>query len=345
MVGWAEIRQRWGSIVVLTLLVGFIGTVVIGSAAGAHRTATALDRFEDVGQSADVEINAGFPTPEQLAEFRRADGVADVAVLRQLALVNPDGSFLPLAGQLDDRFGRTVDRARVITGRRARAADELTIGESLAQRFGLTVGDHIKFASFTPEQLITAVDDNFTPEGRQYSFEVVGIVRRPLDLGGRGAKGGVIVPTQAFTRENVDKIASFSGDVLRVRTRNGASDVPEVVKAARRIFGGSEQFSVTGLGIEGQGARSAIDVTTVALWVLAGVAALAGLVAIGLALTRQLAHVATDQDALPRCSVSAGAPACRGGGDRHVADRARRCGTQRDRCGRGVAALSDRRRA
>ncbi len=119
MVGWAEIRQRWGSIVVLTLLVGFVGTVVIGSAAGAQRTATALDRFEDVGRSADVEINAGFTTPEQLAEFRRADGVADVAVLRQLALVNPDGSFLPLAGQLDDRFGRTVDRARVITGRRA----------------------------------------------------------------------------------------------------------------------------------------------------------------------------------------------------------------------------------
>jgi hypothetical protein len=86
--------------------------------------------------------------------------------------------------------------------------------------------------------------------------------------------------------------------VLRVRTVNGAADLPHVVKEARRIFGSSEQFTVTGLGIEGQGARSAIDVTTTALWVLAGIAALAGLVAIGLALARQMAHSSAEQEAL-----------------------------------------------
>ena len=223
--------------------------------------------------------------------------VADVAVLRQLALVNADGSFLPLAGQVDDRFGRTIDRARVITGRRARAADELTIGESLASRYHLSVGDRIEFRSFTPEQILDATGD-IAPEGPRYSFEVVGIVRRPLDLGGRGAKGGVIVPTQAFTRETLDEVGSFSGDVLRVRTRNGAADVPEVVRAARRIFGANDSFNVTGLGIEGQGARNAIDVATTALWVLAGIAALAGLVAIGLALARQMAHASAEQEAL-----------------------------------------------
>jgi len=149
------------------------------------------------------------------------------------------------------------------------------------------------------QRLVRSLTGDIAPEGPRYSFEVVGIVRRPLDLGGRGAKGGVIVPTQEFTREALDEVGSFSGDVLRVRTRNGAADLPEVVRAARRIFGANDSFNVTGLGIEGQGARNAIDVATTALWVLASIAALAGLVAIGLALARQMAHASAEQEALP----------------------------------------------
>ena len=90
-------------------------------------------------------------------------------------------------------------------------------------------------------------------------------------------------------------MAPFSGTILRVRTRHGTADVPHVAAAARRIFGQSPQFGVQDLAIDSQGAQNAIDVLAVALWVFAGVAALAGLVAITIVLSREISLTAIDQ--------------------------------------------------
>src|SRR5207244_1029105 len=112
------------------------------------------------------------------------------------------------------------------------------------------------------------------PAGPHPSLRVVGIVRRPLDLAGRGAQGGVLVPTPAFLREYRDRIGSFSGTILRVRTRHGAADVPATIALARRMFGRDPKFDVQGLGIESEGARDAIRVLTVGLWLFAAIAGL-----------------------------------------------------------------------
>ena len=173
-------------------------------------------------------------------------------------------------------------------------------------QLGLRVGDTLKFGSFTPEQIAGELGPDPRPAGRDYTFHIVGLVRRPLDLGGRGDTGGVIVPTRAFYERHGDRIGSFAGTLIRVRTRHGTADVNGVVDAARRIFGDSPVFSATGLGIEGQGAQNAVDVTTIGLWILAGVAAVAGLVAIALALARFLAPAAVDDDALRALGVRRG---------------------------------------
>jgi ABC-type lipoprotein release transport system permease subunit len=181
MVARAEMRRRWGSIAVLTVLVGLVGVVVVASASGARRTATSMDRFEEYTRSADVEINAGDATSEQLEEFRAVKGVAKVAVLRQLAMFQEDvDAFLPVAGQLDNAFGTEVDRARLVSGRRAHRADELTIGETLADALGISVGDRVRFSSYSPEQILTnRLSDDDGALGPQVTFRVVGIVRRP----------------------------------------------------------------------------------------------------------------------------------------------------------------------
>ena len=64
-------------------------------------------------------------------------------------------------------------------------------------------------------------------------LRVVGIVRRPLDLGDRGASGGVLILMPAFNRAYGNRIGSWSGAVLRVRTRAGNADAfsPEITKA------------------------------------------------------------------------------------------------------------------
>ncbi len=67
------------------------------------------------------------------------------------------------------------------------------------------------------------------------------------------------------------------------------------MNAARRIFGRSPAFASQDLAIESQGAQNAIDVLAEALWVLAGVAALAGLVAFTIVLSREISLVGIDQ--------------------------------------------------
>jgi putative ABC transport system permease protein len=302
MLTGAELRRRWHSVVVLTILVGFAGAVALALLAGARRTDTALQRFEAWSRSADIEIDAGDATPAQIEEFRRSPGVGAVAELRQMTMTTPGAVFLPTAAQTDARFGTVTDRAKVVDGREAdlTKVDELTIGEALAAQLHVRVGDRLRFSSYSPADIVQASTGNTSPQphGPQASFRIVGIIRRPLDLGGRGAAGGVIVPSPAWLARYRDEIGSFGGAILRVRTDHGSRDLPQVSRAATRIFGGSPQFSFTNLGAEGKSAQNAIDVTSVGLYLAAGVAALTAIVAIGIALSREIGMVDVDQPTL-----------------------------------------------
>src|SRR3954452_10406573 len=303
MLGRSELRRRWRSLVVLTLLVGFSGAVVLALVAGARRTESSLARFERASKSADVEFDAGEVTPAQVDELRRVPGVEAVAQLQQLTLISRTGpftnQFLPTAAQIDRRFGTDIDRARIIEGRAVHldAVHEITISESLASLLHVGVGDELSFASFSPSD-VEQSDDAITAHGPRVKLRIVGIVRRPLDLGGRGATGGVIVPTPAFLGRYRDEIGSFSGAVLRVRTEHGSADVDRVTRAARRIFESSPSFGVTSLNIEGQGAQNAIDVTTVGLYVAAAIAALTAVVGVAIALSREIALSDVNQTTL-----------------------------------------------
>jgi hypothetical protein len=297
-----EVRRRWRSIVALALLVGLVGVIVVAAAAGARRSSTALARFNAYSHSADVEFIVDSPTAAQLDQFRRTAQVAEVARLQAYAL-NPDGARnLAIAAAVDSAMGHRIDRARLVAGRVANpaAADEINIGETLAAKLRLQVGSVLNASSFDPVQLARAREggsDPGPPSGPHVRLKVVGIVRRPLDLGDRAANGGVLVLTPAFDRAYQQRIAIFA-DVLRVRTRNGATDLPAVTTAARRIFGQSPDFDVQSLAIETQGAGDAIHVLTLALWIFAAVAALAGAVAIAIVTTREVSRDNLDQETL-----------------------------------------------
>ena len=189
----------------------------------------------------------------------------------------------------------------------------------------------VRVDSFAPEQL-AAVTGDTQPAGPSVTFRIVGIVRRPLDLGGRGATGGVVVPTRAFVEKYSDRIGSFTGTILRVRTAHGQSDVPGVVAAARRIWGkagkagtagGQYEFSTTSLAIEGEGAQHAVDVMTAGLWILAGVAAAAGLVALGSRSRATSLPPRSTRTRSARIGVTARRGVGRGDGDRGARSRSR----------------------
>ena len=300
MVAGCEIRRRWQSVIVLTLLVGIVGAVVLATIAGARRTDSALDRFNAASRSSSVQVFVDHPTSAQLREFSRVPDVSAFAVASAFFVALKGLPDLTPAAAVDTKLGRVVDRPRIVAGRAANpsAVDELTIGESLAAQLHRKVGDHLDATSYAPAQtaaLLAGVADPGPPAGPPLRFRIVGIVRRPLDLGRKGGLGGVLVLTPAFNRKYSGRIGSFGTGIL-VRTRHGAADVAAVGAAARRIFGPSPQ--VSSLADQNEGAQSAIDVLTAALWIFAAVAALAGVVAVGIVLSREISLVSVDQATL-----------------------------------------------
>ena len=194
-------------------------------------------------------------------------------------------------------MGNTVDRPRVIVGRRAdpSAAEEIAISETLASQLRLRVGSALSPDTYTPKQkeIAFAGGRPGPPAGPKVHLRVVGLVRLPFDLGDRATSGGVVILTQAFDRKYRDRIALFA-EGFRVRTRGSAVDVKNVVATATKLWKAISCSTSPALAIDTEGARDAIDVLTRALWILAGVAALAGFAAIGIVLTRDIANTQLD---------------------------------------------------
>ena len=88
------------------------------------------------------------------------------------------------------------------------------------------------------------------------------------------------------------------GTVFRIRTRHGAADIAQVAGGVQRIFPHTVFTQVSPLAVENNGAQDAIDVLTAALWIFAGVAALAGGVAIAIMLSREISLASVDQPTL-----------------------------------------------
>ncbi|MGZ6898624.1 MAG: FtsX-like permease family protein [Acidimicrobiia bacterium] len=292
-----DLRRRWWRLVALALLVGVAGAGVLATVAGARRTSSSLRRFQASSRSADIEFAVARPSSAQLDRLARAPGVAAVGRLVAYGLVVPRApDFYSVGARVDHSFGVTVDRDRLVAGRAPDpdVPEEVTVGEGFAARLGLHVGDRFVAESFTGAQIARTLrgDHDVGPRaGPKLALHVVGIVRRPLDLGDRAASGGLLVLTPAFARAYADRIGVF-GDRLRVRT-DRRSDVPRVLAAAKRIFGPS-LFLAQSLAVETQGASNAIDVLAVALWIGAGVAAAASIVTIGIVLARDTAAACAD---------------------------------------------------
>ena len=192
LAGW-EIRRHARSTVALTIMVGLVGAVVIATLAGARRSDTALDRFNAYSRTADVEFSISLSTASQRAALRRTPGVIAVARLRGYGVFLPKAPNLTMAAQVDDVIGKTVDRPRVVEGRRANLAEpnEIAISESLASQLHLRLGSVVAPDTYTVKQKEIAFSGGQPgpPAGPKVRFRVVGIVRLPYDLGDRAVSG------------------------------------------------------------------------------------------------------------------------------------------------------------
>ncbi len=309
MLAGNDLRRRWRGILVVTVLVGVVGAFTMGAVAGARRTGSSLDRFRETSRSADIEL-AAESTPAQLQQLVRIPGVVAVASMQAYGLVVPAApDFEEVGAPVGTAFGTTIDRDRIVAGHAPDpdAVDQITIGEAFAARLHLRPGSPLDVESFSPKQVeatLRGAANVGAPSGPRVRLRVAGTVRRTLDLGDRGASGGLLVLTPAFDRAYANRIGVF-GSRIRVRTADAPGDVPAVLAAIRKTLGDS-LFSAQGLATETLGASNAIDVVASALWIAAAVAGLAGAVAITFALGREISVATDDKDALRELGCTRG---------------------------------------
>jgi hypothetical protein len=152
----SELRRRSRSWIVLALVVGVTAGAVFALVAGARRTDSAYARFLDshapadllIGESSDfgltgkVDLDAIAALPD-VADSSRGSTIFIGSGRTDAGRRLRAGYFVPFA-PADDRLGRTVNRWKLLDGRRADPSkvDEVVLSFEAARVNELDVGDH-----------------------------------------------------------------------------------------------------------------------------------------------------------------------------------------------------------
>ena len=170
----------------------------------ARRTSSSIARFRAETAAADLTVFVPNVDPAVIDQLGALPGVQTIGVARQL-MSTVNGELTGGVGApLDDNIGVTVDRSRLLDGRRPdqQRVHEVAVPEGLAKANGLRVGDSITMHGYTPDQVKTVIETGSFevghPSGPEVELRVVGITRSPADLSFEGDEGGVMFTTRAF---------------------------------------------------------------------------------------------------------------------------------------------------
>jgi ABC-type lipoprotein release transport system permease subunit len=306
MVLRVRLRQHWRSWLALAALVALVGGFVMAAAATGRRTAAAFPGFV-ARHGYDAIVYSGRPLP-------------GLARIPQVALVTPvlapwafpgrcascrkpidPGSF----GVFEVAPGSLSRVVRLLSGRMPDQAnpDEVLASYTLARDNGVRIGSVIEVLTPTPAQVKVAqkigpskINIAAVP---RHSLRVVGLVVAENEFPAGNGPRYDLFPTTAFAAA-----VNHHGVVVPfyyVRLRHGAADLPAFESQLRPL--GS--LGADNLDIDAAAVQRAIRPQAVGWWVLAGLAALAGLAVIGQAAARQFVTEQDDRLALSAVGLRA----------------------------------------
>ena len=300
------LRARWTGYVALTLLLGLVGGVAVGSAAAARRTAAAFPAYLASTNPSDLTVLTGLANgpgqagydPALVKRIAALPGVRHVTSYAGLnvALLGPNGSpsqneaqvVGPLPGSVDGEFFGT-DRATVVEGRMADPgrANEVVM-DAKGPPAPVHVGERVTLGFYTNAQLaqMEAGDTHVTPV-RRVNVTIVGKViyssEEAQDDIDTQRNGGALF-TPALTRQLAGCCATATETAVQVD--GGAAGVTAVEAEIQRALppGFPVEFYVTALTTAK--AQRSIAPTSIALAVFAGIAGLVAVVIAGQAIGR-----------------------------------------------------------
>ncbi len=302
----AALRRRWRGLLVIVLVLGILGGGSLAAFAGARRTASAHSRFRDAGDPSDLAINNFSDDAFDAAAY---DDFPEVVRTRSwvafnMALLDDKGQPVfddaggEAAGSIDGQFF-TQDRVGIVEGR---MSDPDEVGEVVVNEFaheleGFDVGDQVRVALYTDEQLEDEAFFESNPEPfDEVDLTVVGVaVFSDEVVQDEADRIPRYLLTPAFTAKEIDAGSyAFNHVVLR----NGDADIPAVQERFIDSLpeGSGAVFRVASADVER--AQRAVRPLALALGILGAAAAAAVIALIGQGLVRQIRNEAGNDDVL-----------------------------------------------
>jgi hypothetical protein len=204
-----EARRRWGSLLVLALLVALAAGTVLTAVAGARRGQTAYDRLWARTLPATVGVLANQPG----FDWSKVEALPEVSATGLFVVYSGAAVYRgSQAGSGAEDLGfptgngglmSTVERPVVLQGRRANPArvDEVMATPHYMSAHHLRVGDRLTVHLSSPAQAAAGFDASTgKPLGPRLTVHIVGVIRSPFFMDQPGDSGGVVTTYGFFQR-------------------------------------------------------------------------------------------------------------------------------------------------
>jgi len=282
----ARFRHRWRSWLSLCLLIALVSGLVLAGVAAGRRTSTAFPRFE-AAHGYDANVFSAAPMPGIAA----LPGVASVTPL----LVTGSGTpTCACSRPINPSYFTVVEVApkdlprvaKLVAGRMPDQSDphQVLASFTLAQDVGVHLGTVIRIPLYSPSQrsaLLTGA--SIRPDGPAFAVRVVGIEAAEIEFPATNIPAYGLYTTRAFAR--IVNPHTVALPAYFVRLHHGAAGLPRFQARAQALGA----LAVDDLDTEATAIDSSIHPQAVGWWILAGLAALAGIVVVAQALARQAA--------------------------------------------------------
>jgi ABC-type lipoprotein release transport system permease subunit len=282
------VGRHWGRLVVAAVLIGVVGGLALGLAAGTRRTSSAPDRYtRHFGGDPDLLITqlSGQPLDEQVARLPGVASIESFVFVPSFPVSPRDGTPVlepnTFAGD-DDAVGRRAVQGRLTDPSHP---DEFTVNRSMAsllsERFGTRIGDRFQVVSYDQDQVAANFDTSEDPAVPAFTATLVGVTDAPSDFDDDS-------PMMVFPRSFIGRHPDVGvvQTIMAVHLAPGA-DPGEVMQGVHQLPNGSDAYAGA-QRVVSDSARRAVRFQVTALWVVAALSVLAAAVLIAQVVSRTL---------------------------------------------------------
>jgi len=304
----SEMRARWRTTLLLTILIGLSGAVVLTAEAGSRRTDAAYPAFLSATHAADYLISTGnsgdtrmYQDVAKLPEVERAGIGAGPPLVSETAghLDDDVHDYVQALASEDGVMGYSVGGLKLVSGRMPdpRRPLEAAANVTLAHRRGLRVGSHFTMYLLPPSALNATAPPN-PAQLRPLTFTITGIGVSSDEVVPIAANDGIpsLFLGPAFHRA-FDHGPAINFDGVYVRLRPGADRAAFVASVERldQTSAPTGGMFVADLSVHENRVERAIHPQALALELFAGLVALGALLAISQIIAREVT-MASDDD-------------------------------------------------